>query len=88
LPPIPNSLSQSKLMSLVRYNLHNHYALVKQAEQKLKQCIITAPFSGVVSEIKVFPCAGISPGAVLLKLTDFPQIRVEIDVVVKDYNMV
>ncbi len=84
LPPLPNFLSQSKLMSLVRYDLHNHYAAVKQAEQKLKQCVITAPFGGVVSDIQVFPGAGVSPGTVLLKLTDLSRMRVEIDVLETD----
>lgn len=88
LPPLPNSLSQSKLMSMVRYNLHNHYASVKQAEQKLKQCVITAPFSGIVSDIQIYPGAGVSPGTVLLTLTDLSRMRVEIDVLETDLQYI
>jgi multidrug efflux pump subunit AcrA (membrane-fusion protein) len=84
LPPLPNSLSRSKFMSVVRYDLHNLFALVKQAEQKLKQCVVTAPFDGVVSGIQVYPGAGVSPGTVLLTLTDLSRIRVEIEVLETD----
>jgi len=84
LPPLPNSLSRNKLMSVVRYNLHNLFALVKQAEQKLKQCVVTAPFDGVISDIRVYPGAGVSPGTVLLTLTDLSRMRVEIDVLETD----
>ncbi len=84
LPPLPNSLSKNKLMSVVRYNLHNQFSLVKQGEQKLEQCIITAPFGGIVSDIKVYPGATVSPGSILFSLTDLSRIRVEIQVLESD----
>ncbi|MFQ6614495.1 MAG: efflux RND transporter periplasmic adaptor subunit [Fidelibacterota bacterium] len=84
LPPLPNSLSRNKLMSVVRYNLHNLFALVKQAEQKLKQCVVTAPFDGVVSDIRVYPGAGVSPGTILLTLSDLSRMRIEINVLETD----
>ncbi len=88
LPPLPNSLSQNKLMSIVRYNLHNHYAQVKQSEQKLKQCFITAPFMGIISDIKVFPGATVTLGTVLLTLTDLSRMRVEIAVLEADLSFI
>lgn len=86
--PLPNSLSKNKLMSVVRYNLHNQFSLVKQAEQKLEHCIIIAPFGGIVSNIKIYPGATVSPGSFLFSLTDLSRMRVEIQVLESDLSLI
>ena len=85
-PALPNSLSKSKMMSIVRYNLHNHYTEVKKKEKQKNYCIITAPFNGLISDIQVYPGVHVGPASVLLTLTNISQMKVEIDILESDLS--
>ena len=84
LPPLPNSLSQSTLVAIVRYNIHQYYACVKEAEQIIQRCTIEAPFSGAISNVLVYPGEELTPGQECLTLTELSEIQVEINLLDKD----
>lgn len=86
--PLPNALSKSKLMSIVRFNLHTLYHQVKQSENQVQNCVITAPFSGMISDIKIFQGAKVSLGSVLFTLTDISKMNVEIDILESDLSFI
>lgn len=86
--PLPNALSKSKLMSIVRFNLHTLYHQVKQSEKQVQNCVITAPFSGMISDIKVFLGAKVSSGTILFTLTDISRMNVEISILESDLSFI
>jgi len=94
LPPLPGvepagnknsaSLSRAEYLMLARQDIPSLYAQVKQSEQDLAHCRLRAPFSGIISEVRVSPGAYVTAGTRLMRVTNLDRVQVAIDVLEED----
>jgi len=60
--PLPQPINDQEKFFVASRNLYNRYYSIKRLETQLADFTITSPFSGVITEVNVFPGALVSPG--------------------------
>ncbi len=83
---VPESILKKKRMAIVRYDLNKLYNRVKKCEGAVNSCVITAPFSGIISDVKIFTGTYVTPGTILLTLMDMTDMILEIEIPEPDLN--
>lgn len=84
IPLYPEPKTAKMTVILSRLGIQSEYNTVKEYELQLKNCFITAPFSGTVSEIQVYPGAQIATGSELCKITDLSTMQLNINILEED----
>jgi len=81
---LPEPMSQQEKYFVAGRNIYNQYYNIKSQETRLSEYNIYAPFSGVVTEVNVFPGALINTGQVLATMINTSRYEVAAPVALDD----
>ncbi len=82
--PLPEVSDPRVSVILARLDILVLYQQIKAFEYQMDQCFITAPFSGVISDLDVYPGASVKAGQELCSLTDLSEILIYADILEDD----
>ncbi|MBN2281278.1 MAG: efflux RND transporter periplasmic adaptor subunit [Candidatus Marinimicrobia bacterium] len=83
-PPYPKPESSNITVMLSRLSIQTNYNQVKEYEQQLKNCIVTAPFDGIISDLEIYPRAYISAGSKLCEITNLSKMSIKVELLEED----
>jgi len=86
--PLPEVSDPRLSIILARLDILVLYQQIKSYEYQMDQCFITAPFSGVISDLDVYPGASVKAGQELCSLTDLSQILIFADILEDDLHTI
>jgi RND family efflux transporter MFP subunit len=84
--PAPESAKMTVVLS--RLNIQTNYNMVKEYEYQLENCIVKAPFSGIISGVTVYPGAHLSAGRKVCDLTDLSKMQVKVEILEEDIKAI
>jgi len=88
IPPYPEPKTAKETIMLSRLNVQSTYNQVKEAELTYQHCDIRAPFSGIVSNVSIYPGAQVSAGHTVCSLTDLSRMKLVIDILEEDIQSI
>jgi membrane fusion protein, multidrug efflux system len=88
LPPFPTAMSQEEKHFIASRNLFSPYYNIKSAEERLNKYIITAPFSGVITQAAINPGAVVRSGQKLGELMNTANYELEATVALRDLKYI
>ncbi len=88
IPSYPEPKTAKEIIMLSRLNVQSTYNQVKEAELTYQHCDIRAPFSGIVSNVNIYPGAQVSAGHTICSLTDLFRMKLVIDILEEDIQSI
>ena len=86
--PLPQPQTDQEKYYVSGKNIYSQYYTIKSLETRLKEYKIYAPFSGVITDINVFPGTLISPGQTLASMINTEQFEIACPIPLSDLKYV
>lgn len=77
IPELPQPQNDQERYFLAARNIYNQYYSIKSQETRLSEYNIYAPFSGILTQVNVFPGSLVNPGASLATMINTSTYEIE-----------
>ena len=88
IPLYPKPETPKMTVMLSRLNIQTNYNMVKEYEMQLSNCIVKAPFDGIISNINIYTSAHLSAGKKICNLTDLSKMLVKVEILEEDIKAI